>query len=130
MKRLILMWALILVALSACAQVKTYTGSTVTVAWDAPDLGAIPPSEISYEVVIAAYPSGDVVPMATIVTLEQPITFSAEGAYRIGVRAVRTLPDGDKLHSDYSWSDLEGVPQPWYTAYYAAPARVLRVRIK
>jgi hypothetical protein len=122
---------LLLVAVFAGCQTKTIVGSTITVQWDAPALGTIPPAEMSYEVWLQPYPTGTAVLMATVATLEQPITFSAEGAYKIGVRSKRTVAsDSTVLYSTYLWSDVAGTPQPWYAAYYVTPAHVDRVRIK
>jgi hypothetical protein len=130
MRRWFLVVLLVLVALMACAQTKTIVGSTITVTWDAPALGTIPVAQISYEVVLQPYPTGTQVLLANVATLEEPVTFSAEGPYKVGVRTKRTVPDGTVLYSAYSWSDVEGSPAPWYAAYYASPAKVLRVRIK
>jgi len=130
MKRFLLVALLALVALAIGCQTKTIVGSTITVAWDAPALGTIPVAQISYELVMQPYPTGAQVLLATVTDLEEPITFSAEGAYKIGVRTKRTVPDGTVLYSAYSWGDVEGTPAPWYAAFYASPAKVLRVRIK
>lgn len=130
MKRFLLVALLALVALAIGCQTKTIVGSTITVAWDAPALGTIPVAQISYELVMQPYPTGTQVLLATVTDLEEPITFSAEGAYKIGVRTKRTVPDGTVLYSAYSWGDVEGTPAPWYAAFYASPAKVLRVRIK
>jgi hypothetical protein len=130
MKRFLLVALLVLTALSVSCQTKTIVGSTITVAWDAPALGTIPVAQISYELVLQPYPTGTQVLLATVATLEEPITFTAEGPYKVGVRTKRTVPDGTILYSAYSWSDVEGTPAPWYAAYYASPPKVLRVRIK
>jgi hypothetical protein len=129
MKRIASILVLILVALLACAQTQTIVGSTITVTWDAPALGTIPVAQISYEVVLQPYPSGTQTLVGTITTLEEPVTFAVEGQYKIGVRTKRTVA-GTILYSDYSWSDVEGSPTPWYAAYYALPPKVVRVRIK
>jgi len=130
--RKLLIFVLLLAALSACAQTQTIVGSTITVAWDAPALGTIPVAQIAYEVVMQPYPSGTQVILDTIATLEEIVTFAAEGQYKLGVRTKRTVPGTPVtiLYSGYSWSDLEGTPTPWYAAYYALPPKVVRVRIK
>ncbi len=130
MRRLPVILLAAMVAASLSCQTKTIVGPTITVAWDAPSLGTIPVAQISYEVVLQPYPTGTQVLVATVATLEEPITFTVEGPYKIGVRTKRTVPDGTILYSAYSWSDVEGTPAPWYAAYYASPAKVLRVRIK
>ena len=130
MKRILTVLLTILVTLAAQCQTKTIVGSTITVMWDAPALGTIPVSEIGYEVVLQPYPSGTAVLVGTVTAVEQAITFSAEGNYKLGIRTKRTTPDSTILYSAYSWSDLEGSPAPWYAAYYATPPKVLRVRIK
>ena len=117
-------------AMTISCQTKTIVGSTITVTWDAPSLGTIPAAEMSYEVWMQPYPSGTSVLVGTVTAIEQAITFSAEGPYRIGVRSKRTTVDGTVLYSDYLWSDAGGAPQPWYAAYWKSPARVERVRIK
>lgn len=130
MKRILLVLLTVLVCLNAGCQTKTIVGSTITVQWDAPALGTIPVAQISYELVLQPYPAGTQVLLATVGTLEEPVTFSVEGNYKIGIRTKRTTPDGTLLYSAYSWSDVEGSPAPWYAAYYATPPKVLRVRIK
>lgn len=132
MKRLLTIAILTLAVLLSCdAQTKTIVGSTITVAWDAPALGAIPAAEISYEVALQPYPSGTQTMVGTISALEEPVTFSAEGQYKIGVRVKRTVAvTGDILYSAWAWSDLEKSPSPWYAAYFASPPKVLKVRIK
>jgi hypothetical protein len=130
MKKLFIIIFLLL-TLIACAQTKTIIGPTVTVAWDAPALGTIPAAEVSYEVWVQPYPSGAAILVATLAAVEQAVTFSVEGAYRIGVRTKRIVAtDGTILYSAYSWGDVEGSPAPWYVAYYATPPRVLKVRLK
>jgi hypothetical protein len=128
MKKLFVL-ALFMVTVFACAQTQTIVGSTITVTWDAPALGTIPVAQISYEVVVQPYPSGTHTLVGTIATLEETVTFATEGQYKIGVRTKRTV-SGTVLYSEYSWSDLEGTPTPWYAAYYALPPKVIRVRIK
>jgi len=130
LKRILLVLLTVLVCLNAGCQTKTIVGSTITVQWDAPALGTIPVAQISYELVLQPYPAGTQVLLATVGTLEEPVTFSVEGNYKIGIRTKRTTPDGTLLYSAYSWSDVEGSPAPWYAAYYATPPKVLRVRIK
>jgi len=120
---------LLFVASLAGCQVRTIVGSTIIVEWDAPDLGAIPPAEITYEVYMEPYPGGAAVLIGTVATLEQPITFTVEGKYKIGVRTRRDV-DGETLYSEYAWSDVEGSPVPWYAAYYLMPPKVQRVRIR
>jgi hypothetical protein len=131
MKKLFVL-ALFMVTVFACAQTQTIVGSTITVTWDAPALGTIPVAQISYEVVVQPYPSGTQTLVGTIATLEQVVTFSVEGQYKLGIRTKRTVPGTPVtvLYSDYSWSDLEGTPTPWYAAYYTLPPKVVRVRIK
>lgn len=127
-----LVLVLVLVALmGACQTTKIVVGSSIVVEWDAPVLGMIPPSEVSYEVGFQPYPSGAFILVATITTFEQTITFTTEGAYKIGVRTVRTVAtDGAILTSAWTWSDVDGVPTPWYVVYYATPGSVIRIRIK
>ncbi len=128
MRRLMIL-GLLLVALVGCGQTKTIVGSTITVTWDAPTLGAIPPAEIAYEVVLQPRPSGTVTLVGTATMIEQVVAFTVEGPYRIGVRTKRTTPDATVLYSAYFWNDVDGT-SPWYAVYYAVPARVERVRIK
>jgi hypothetical protein len=129
MKRVLLVLVAVLAGLAAECQTKTIVGSTITVTWDAPALGTIPPAEIAYEVFSQPRPSGTVVLVGTVSIVEQVITFTVEGPYRIGVRTKRTAPDATVLYSDYFWSDVDGTT-PWYAVYYASPAKVQRVRIK
>jgi hypothetical protein len=129
MKRLIVVVALLVAAALAGCQTLTVVGSTIVVEWDKPDLGSIPETEVSYEVYLAPYPGGLGTLLATVTSLEQPISFTAEGKYRIGVRTKRTFTGGE-VFSPIAWSDVEGAPAPWYAAYYAAPPKVQRVRIQ
>ena len=129
MKRFLLAALMVLVALGACSQTKMIVGSTITVTWDAPALGTIPPAEIAYEVFAQPRPSGTVVLVGTVTAVEQVISFTVEGPYRIGVRTKRTTPDATVLYSAYFWADVDG-STPWYVVYYKSPDRVDRVRIK
>jgi hypothetical protein len=129
MKRITVVLALALLTLSACAQTKMVVGNTITVTWDAPALGTIPPAEISYEVVVQPRPSGTVTLVGTATMIEQVVAFTVEGPYRIGVRTKRTTPDATILYSAYFWADVDGTT-PWYAVYYATPPKVERVRIK
>lgn len=131
MKRIAAVLVLVLVALTACAQTKTVVGNSITVTWDAPALGDIPPAQISYEVMTEVYPSGAQVLVGTATSVEQSITFTVDGStFKIGVRTKRTTATGEVLYSDWLWSDVAGTPQPWYVVYFKSPDRVLRVRIK
>jgi len=131
MKQIFLVMLLALVAMSVSCQAKIIVGSTMTVEWDAVDQGTIPASEVTYEVWVQPFPSGTPSLVATVATLEQPVTFSVEGAYRVGVRTKRTVEaDGTVLYSEYLWSDIEGSPQPFYVVYYTLPSRIMRIRIK
>ena len=128
--RRMLIIVLALVSIAACAQTKTVVGNSITVAWDAPPLGAIPPAEISYEVVLQPYPTGTAVLVATTAALTQAVTFATEGSYRVAVRAKRTTPGGDIVYSPYLLSDVGGTPTPWYIVSYASPGGPLRIRIQ
>lgn len=120
------------VAVFAGCQTPTTVGRTLTIQWDAPALGSIPPSQINYIVSIAPYPSGASSAVGSSTMTEYTITFAAEGAYKIGVVTVRTIPGTPPLvlYSPYSWSDADGSPAPWYAVYYTVPDRVQRVRVK
>jgi len=125
--------AMLIVCMAAAisCQTKTIVGATMIVQWDAPALGIIPAVEVGYEVWLQPYPSGTSVLVATIVTFEQVVTFTLEGAYKIGVRMKRTVvADGTVIYSPYNWSDIDGSPSPWYVVFYLSPPKVLRVRIK
>ena len=130
MRRMLFVFML-MAAITVCVgcQTRIIVGSSMTLAWDAPDLGDIPAEQISYEVVLAPYPTGDLALVATVATLEQAVTFASEGKYRLGVRARRDV-DGEVLYSDYLWGDVEGSPQPWYVVYYRLPPRILQLRVK
>jgi hypothetical protein len=130
MKRLLAIAILAMVVLLSCeAQTKIIVGSTITVTWDAPALGTIPVSEVSYEVVVQPRPSGTLVLVGTTTALEQVVIFSTEGPYKIGVRTKRITADATVLYSGYFWGDVDGT-ETWYVVYYAAPPKVIRVRIK
>jgi hypothetical protein len=131
-KRIVLIGLLALVALGVGCQTPTQVGKTLTIQWDAPSLGSIPPAQVSYIVSIAPYPTGASSYVGTTTATEYMITFAAEGAYKIGVVTVRTIPGSPPiiLYSAYSWSDAEGAPAPWYAVYYTAPDRVQKVRVK
>jgi predicted phage tail protein len=114
---------LLLAGVLAGCQTKVYVGSSIVVAWDAASLAT------SYEVVMEKLPEGGVVLVGETTALEHEVVFAVEGKYRLGVRSVRVI-EGEQLYSGYLWSDVEGVPTPWYVAFYMAPQRVERIRIK
>lgn len=125
MRKLFCLVALMFVGMLASCQTMVVIGDAITLQWDPSVL-----TGISYEVVMESYPaSGLIQVIATTTALEQLVVFSTEGRFHLGVRAIRTV-DGVTLYSDYSWSDVEGAPQPWYVAYYQAPQRIERIRIK
>lgn len=129
MRRVLLVAVMVIVAMAAACQNRVIVGQTFTVAWDAPALGTIPPAEVAYEVVVETRPGGVQRSLGDSAALERAITLESEGKYRVGVRTVRTV-DGEVLFSEFAWSDVEGTPAPWYAAFYAVPAKVIRVRVK
>ena len=58
------------------------------------------------------------------------MTIEPEVTTRIGVRAKRvTAVYGEVMYSDYLWSDIEGVPEPWVVRSLLPPNTVENIRI-
>ena len=59
------------------------------------------------------------------------MTIEPEVTTRIGVRAKRvTAIYGEVMYSDYLWSDIGGVPEPWAVRSLLPPNEVENVRIE
>ena len=85
-------------------------------------------SSISYEVfLIKENDSRDnLLPVATEASLQHTFTFTEEGKYLAGIRAVRIINEsGFTVPGDISWSDdvLVVEEAPFGFAYYIAPAK-------
>ncbi len=58
------------------------------------------------------------------------MTIEPEVTTRIGVRAKRvTAVYGEVMYSDYLWSDIGGVPEPWVVRSLLPPNAVENIRI-
>jgi hypothetical protein len=114
------------------------TANQVTVAWDAVTQTveglAIPASEMKYQVYIRTGTTGDGTAVDGIISETQlAITFTAEGRYYIGVRAIR-YPAGEAsgYGSYVSWSNdplVCAVAGPFGVVYYAVPINPKGLRI-
>jgi hypothetical protein len=100
--------------------------NTVTIQWDA-SIGA--PADIRYEVFYGLYPGGTMIQVSTVSALEYVITLPAEGNYRFSVRAMRTI-DGINYYSDFIYSEIDGIPEPWYISYVKILGKPQRLRVK
>ena len=126
MKRFTAFIILFLAATLASCQVKVTVPQTVTIQWDAPiDVVALE----RYEVYIDTYPSGAATLVATVTVLEYTFTLAAEGDYRFGLRAIRHVAGVD-TYSEYLWSSVAGVPEPWYVSYRKAAGAPQKLRVK
>ena len=59
------------------------------------------------------------------------MTIEPEVTTRIGVRAKRvTAVYGEVMYSDYLWSDIGGVPEPWAIRHILPPEKINNVRVE
>lgn len=130
--RRILIVAFFVVALTLCAQEIIDTNSAV-VAWDAvttlTDGSPVPAEDtIEYELFIA--PRGDrdnKVEIGRTPDLTFTITFTDEGVYDIGVRAVRIYQGTSEMRSTITWSEDE--TNPFLIRYIRAPEAPTSLRV-
>ncbi len=58
------------------------------------------------------------------------MTIEPENTTRIGVRAKRvTAVYGEVMYSDYLWSDIGGIPEPWVVRSLLPPNTVKNIRL-
>lgn len=63
-----------------------------------------------------------------VVEAKATIVFAKPAPYRIGVRTKRIL-NGVTFLSEYTWSDVDGFPEPWVAVYLDNPPRVRRIQL-
>lgn len=139
MKKLLLVFVLLLAAFAACAQTTLFLKDG-TLAWDQPldeNGEAIPAAELTYEVYASFWPVTDPqnpeahTLLATVSVAELPVTVSIR-RIAFGVRAIRTN-DGDSVVSEMAWSYIEGDADPavgpWIARWLPRPWRPGRFRI-
>ena len=143
MKRLILM-ALILLSVGAassrdlCAQV-WHPANQVTLAWDAvttlQDGTTIPAGNVvKYQAFKRLLPAttGEAVG-GEVVTLQQAVSFSVEGGYFLGVKALRYVDSVLVSQSEISWSDVAANcanGEAFGVTYWMAPSMVKGLRLQ
>ena len=101
----------------------------ITIEWD--PVAPIDPADVmAYQVFRAPYPfTGDGQDedtpwedMGVTLSVQMTLTFTVEGDYVAGVRAVRDVQGiGPIIFSDLIWSDIDGVPNPFVLRYYMSP---------
>ncbi len=129
MKKIALIFLFIFVTVLVFAQEIVYTNQ-VTATWDITTTltdGRLIPAEdtVTYEV----YRNDELI--AEIDLPPYTMTIEPEVTTRIGVRAKRvTAVYGEVMYSDYLWSDIEGVPEPWAVRHILPPNEVENVRIE
>ncbi len=120
---------LTMVLTTGYSQEIVYTNQ-VTVTWDVTttltDGRPIPAEDtVTYEV----YRNDELI--AEIDLPPCTMTIEPEITTRIGVRAKRvTAVYGEVMYSDYLWSDIGGVPEPWAIRHILPPEKINNVRVE
>ena len=129
MKRLLIILFFVLVASLAYSQEIVYTNQ-VTVTWDITttltDGRPIPAEDtVTYEV----YRNDELIDEIDLPPYT--ITIEPEVTTKIGVRAKRVTAVYEEItYSDYLWSDIEGVPNPWVIRSILPPTNLTNIRIE
>ncbi len=129
MKKITMAMLFIFIAALAFSQETVYTNQ-VTVTWDITttlvDGRPIPAEDtITYEV----YRNDEL--MDEIDLPPYTMTIEPEVTTKIGVRAKRVAAVyGEITYSDYVWSDIDGVPEPWAVRSILPPSNIENVRIE
>jgi len=129
MKRLLIILFFVLVASLAYSQEIVYTNQ-VTVTWDITttltDGRPIPAEDtVTYEV----YRNDELIDEIDLPPYT--ITIEPETTTKIGVRAKRVTAVYEEItYSDYLWSDIEGVPNPWVIRSILPPTNLKNIRIE
>ena len=124
----IILSVILLTATSAISQEIVYTNQ-VTVTWDVTtalaDGRPIPAEDtITYEV----YRNDELIAETDLPPYT--MTIEPEVTTRIGVKGKRvTAVYGEVMYSDYLWSDIGGVPEPWVVRSLLPPNAVENIRI-
>ncbi len=132
MKKILCIVLFILLACSVAHAQTWFTANQVTVAWDA--VAKVQPTDaIKYQVYLRIGTTGDGAAYGTETeAIQQTITFSAEGSWFIGVKALRYV-QGEATpipSATISWSN-EGEDtnnNPFGVRYLVAPASVGGIR--
>lgn len=128
MKKIATIILLFVVAMAVVGQ-ETYQTNSVVVAWDAVTTfvdGAPVPAEdtILYQVYTAPADDNSTTSFYDQTSLTSiPVTFTAEGRYNVGVRAVRVQPGGEESYSLITWGDF-------IVQYVRAPAAPVNLRVE
>lgn len=132
----------------AYGQVRKVVPNQVTVGWDAVTTlqngNPVPAGDlIKYEIYLADYPVAEADrenPAAHTLlgetdAVEWLVTLQNEGNYAVGIRSIRYV-DGDTVDPDkriengFGWSDIDGVPVPWYLSYFIPAAKATGIYTK
>ena len=119
----ILLLIVLFLVLSIGYSQESYYANQVTVEWDAVSVDS---GSVSYNVYIEL--GGNITKIGDTVDTNYTITFTEEGKYNIGVSAVRTVDD-EVLESDITWSNIEGVPNPFDVKYYIKPSKPANLKL-
>lgn len=124
------LWVVALVVIAGCLSAQeVYETNSVVVAWDAVTTfvdGAPVPAEdtILYQVYTAPADDNSTTSFYDQTSLTSiPVTFTAEGQYNVGVRAVRVQPGGEESYSLITWGDF-------IVQYVRAPAAPVNLRVE
>jgi hypothetical protein len=140
MKKIFLSFIILLLAAAIwAAPVSTpITVSPATVLWDPvttlTDGSNLPAGDtMAYELWLqpctsAGVATGTATLAATVSAATSPLVLTLEGYYVVGVRAIRQISGGGSVTSGYTWSQVSGTPNPWFLAYYRAPANPKNIR--
>ena len=129
MKKIALIFLFIFGTVLVFAQEIVYTNQ-VTATWDITttltDGRPIPAEDtVTYEV----YRNDELIAETDLPPYT--MTIEPEVTTRIGVRAKRvTAVYGEVMYSDYLWSDIGGVPEPWVVRSILPPSNIENVRIE
>lgn len=129
MKKIALVLLFIFVTALSYSQQVIYTNQ-VTVTWDVTttltDGRPIPAEDVvTYEV----YRNDELIDEIDLPPYT--MTIEPEVTTKVGVRGRRvTAVYGEVTHSDYLWSDIDGVPNPWVVRSILPPSMVENVRIE
>lgn len=131
MKRLMVLMAMVaMVVMAGSALAQQWTvANQITVAWDPVTVAS---GTVSYKVYSKPENGGPETLLDTVTTAQYTATFSVEGRYFLGARAVRTVGGVDIDSTRISWSDTPGDVlngETFGAQYYLPPGNVGGLKI-
>ena len=98
-----------------------YYGQVHTIAWDPPDSG-----EYTYQI---WQRHNTIITQGVVVDgLEYIVILPNEGTFAMGVATLKVI-DSIPVSSTITWSDVEGVPEPWTLVYILQPEPITNFRV-